>query len=63
MTLRTRTASTEAKFSLVFFEVDETYSIVEACKLQTLIPGELKVQGIKLMLRAVGMSFRRRLWG
>jgi hypothetical protein len=44
MTLRTRNKCQEAKLSLVYFEVDETYSIVETRKLQITMPGALKAQ-------------------
>ena len=40
------------KLSLVYFEVDETYSIVETRKLQTTIPGALKEQGSKVKVKS-----------
>jgi hypothetical protein len=52
MTLRTLTKCQEAKLSLVYFEVDETYSIVETRKLQTTIPGALKEQGSKVKVKS-----------
>ena len=52
MTLRTLTKCQEAKFSFVYFEVDETYSIVETRKLQTTIPGALKEQGSKVKVKS-----------
>ena len=40
------------KLSLVYFEVDETCSIVETRKLQTTIPDALKEQGSKVKVKS-----------
>lgn len=51
MTLRTLTTSQEARFSLVFFEIDETYSIVETRKLQVLTSGAERIRASKVQVK------------
>ena len=50
MTLRTL-AVQEARFSLVFFDVDRTFSIVETRKLQAVIPGSRKIIGTRVQVK------------
>lgn len=52
MTLRTLTKSQEAKFSLIFFGVDRTFSITEKRKLQAKHPGTDKVLGSKVTVKS-----------
>ena len=51
MTLRTRTLGQEAKFSLVFFDVDRTFSIVEMRKLQVVTPEASRVIGARVQVK------------
>ena len=50
MTLRTL-AVQEARFSLVFFDVDRIVSVVETRKLQAVIPGSRKVIGTRVQVK------------
>ena len=50
MILRTL-AVQEARFSLVFFDVDRTFSIVETRKLQAVISGSRKITGTRVQVK------------
>lgn len=51
MTRRTNTAR-ESRFSLVFFEIDDTYSIVETRKLEASVSGAETIRGAKVRVKS-----------